>query len=419
MQYLNDDMDELFRRAAEGYALKLQEEGWDAVAVKLSTANVIAAGVDSKKDKRNNYRFAILALLFLVISETALLFVLNNENKNFKNNTAFKESNEAKPGDKYFSVSNEKNRIAPTSTVRNSINPAIAEKITLTKVTKEILVYPDTKINITKADISYTDELIIKNKELGTKENKLEDINTNLQSLSNENTKSKIQQIQNKDNIKAKQEVSNTAEKNLKNNTAKKDKRFYVGIVAGPQFNQVKNQGFSNPGFSAGLLTGFSITKKIAVETGFIISQKKYFSSGEYFSMKTMAASMPAGMKVVSLNGKSTVLEIPIKIKYNFQKKNRGSFFSTAGVSSYILTKESNKYLAEINGNRQKITGNYSNNGKYFNAALNISAGYEYKIKQTRIRIEPYVQVPLKGIGVGSMPVMSTGIYVGVTLPFH
>ncbi len=52
--------------------------------------------------------------------------------------------------------------------------------------------------------------------------------------------------------------------------------------------------------------------QKMAVETGFIISQKKYFSSGKYFSMKTVAASMPAGMKVVSLNGKSTQIILNI-----------------------------------------------------------------------------------------------------------
>ena len=31
MQYLNDNMDELFCSAAEHYTLKLKEDGWDAV----------------------------------------------------------------------------------------------------------------------------------------------------------------------------------------------------------------------------------------------------------------------------------------------------------------------------------------------------------------------------------------------------
>ena len=128
---------------------------------------------------------------------------------------------------------------------------------------------------------------------------------------------------------------------------------------------------------------------------------------------------MPAGMQVISLNSKSTVVEIPVNIKYNFLKKNKRNFFGTAGLSTYILTKESNNYRAIINGSQQKLTGNYSNNGNYYNAAVNISAGYEYKTKKAIIRLEPYIQVPLKGIGVGSMPVLSTGVHVGIALPFH
>ena len=49
MQYQNDDMDDLFRRAADGYPLKLQDEGWDAIAGKLAASGAVATSIVSKK----------------------------------------------------------------------------------------------------------------------------------------------------------------------------------------------------------------------------------------------------------------------------------------------------------------------------------------------------------------------------------
>ena len=67
MQYQNDDMDELFRRAADGYPLKMQEDNWDAVAGKLSVPAATAVGVNQQKSKKNNYKPATLLLLLLFI----------------------------------------------------------------------------------------------------------------------------------------------------------------------------------------------------------------------------------------------------------------------------------------------------------------------------------------------------------------
>ena len=424
MQYQNDDMDDLFRKAADGYPLKLQDEGWDSIAGKLAASGAVATGIVSKKSKENKYKLVILALLLLIVSGTTLFFALNKENKNNKNNFTLKnkESIKTSPGDKYYLDNNVKNNAIEISEATNPINPVIGEKTTAFKTTKQILVYPTyAKTSITNANISYTDELDKKENELKENEIKPGENKTKTQDIDNENSIVKISQVKQEDKIEIKIEKSKEIISANPGNGNEKKKikiknRFYIGILAGPQFNEVKSQGFSNPGFSVGLLTGVTLTKKLALETGLFISQKKYFSSGEYFNMKTVAASMPVGMKVISLNGKSTILEIPLKLKYDFLKKKNGRFFGTIGASSYILAKESNKYLVDLNGNQQKLTRNYSNNGKYVTAELNLSAGYDYKLKQKTVRIEPYVQLPMKGIGVGSMPILSTGIHIGVFL---
>src|SRR6478609_1675288 len=60
MPYKNDNLEELFKNAAEDYPLKTNNSNWDSVASKLNIA--------ASKPKQKNYRFlayTIFALLLL------------------------------------------------------------------------------------------------------------------------------------------------------------------------------------------------------------------------------------------------------------------------------------------------------------------------------------------------------------------
>jgi len=421
MQYQNDDMDELFRRAADGYPLKMQEDNWDAVAGKLSVPAATAVGVNQQKSKKNNYKPATLLLLLLFISGTTALLVLNKQNDIVDNRTSFKNRENVKASivNKDYPDNNYR-KITIAKSKRVSSFSIIGEERNALKIKKQILFRAGfMKMSSNNPEISYTDELAENKNETSVNQNKPDEKNAGTGDINNQNSLANLLKEKQENNIVKDNETEKKNDSaNAVKEKKKKEKKFYVGVFAGPQFNQVKSQGFSNAGVSAGLVVGVNLSKKLAVETGLFISEKKYFSRGEYFKM-IKDASMPASMKVISLNGKSTVLEIPVTIKYNFIKKNRSNFFGTIGASSYILTNETNNYLAVVNGNKEQLAINYAKNANYFTAALNVSAGYEYKLKQTTLRVEPYVQSPLRNIGVGSMPVMSTGIHVGITLPFH
>ena len=91
------------------------------------------------------------------------------------------------------------------------------------------------------------------------------------------------------------------------------------------------------------------------------------------------------------------------------------NIFSSAGISSYLLTSEKNDYLTLVNGTEQSMAGSYKKACRYFAATFDLSIGYEHTLgTTTRLRIEPYLQIPLKGIGVGSMPVKSAGLHIGL-----
>src|SRR5882724_1906890 len=379
MQNSEDDMNELFRRASRGFRLNLQGEDWDAIQKRLASNAPVSTALETKIKDRNNYKLLIIALFVYAISGTIVYTVLNIRNRP-----------SGKPEEKinkvtHFSQGRSKSQSKSKFTVSSSA--------TLVGIPPE---------NEKKNDPAY---FWIQDYQVASN---LPDPGE-LEIHHSDQINSAPIQIK----ISSKPGTSNKKDRDID-----KSKRFYIGLIAGPQFNNTKEQEFSKPGVSAGLLAGYRLNSKLGIETGFFISDKRYHSAGEYFSMSKISATMPAGMKVLSVESKSTVLEIPLRIKYNWLKTSRGDVFGTAGLSSYILTKESNRYLASLNGSQEDLSGSYSQSQKYFAAAVNLSAGYQFRTgRGMTLRVEPYLQIPVKKIGVGSLPILSTGVYLGITLP--
>jgi len=53
---------------------------------------------------------------------------------------------------------------------------------------------------------------------------------------------------------------------------------------------------------------------------------------------------------------------------------------------------------------------------QYWFSVVNLSVGFEQKIGRIgNLRLEPYLRIPLKGMGTGSLPIMSAGLNIGIT----
>ena len=68
-----------------------------------------------------------------------------------------------------------------------------------------------------------------------------------------------------------------------------------------------------------------------------------------------------------------------------------------------------------MNGAYEKMEGIYKKNNVKIPAVFSISAGLEHRLSGLlQIRIEPYLKLPLQGVGVGKLPVTSAGIQIGL-----
>jgi len=191
---------------------------------------------------------------------------------------------------------------------------------------------------------------------------------------------------------------------------------IYWGLLAGPQFSQVKRQGITKTGLNLGIVAGYRFNDQVAIESGIFYSSRHYYSDGKYFTMSKPDPTMPSNMTLMNIHGTSEVVEFPVKIRLDLAGSGRNRVFGTAGVNSFILTSEKNNYHAMVNGTPEDMARSYHKNSHYAAAGLLFSAGFEHQVLNGHLlRIEPYLQIPLKGIGVGAMPVSSTGIHIGFT----
>ena len=399
MPDIDNHMDELFQKAAENYPLKTTQGNFDDLMPFIAGKTVATAKTVNTKRK---HKTALLLLAFLITGATIGTYLINSSNNKTKiTNVPVQDILNINPQNKTVQQINN----APIINYTASEN--IFQKNKLSSFNKG-----KAFINITNA-VAVTDDIAeTENNKPGynvAAPNKTISVTANPQQINGADLKPETKkEIINQPELKkelAKEEKKPTD----KNDKKKKNKpSFYYGLTLGTELNRVKTQALTMPGLNGGIILGVQVNKKFSLETGVQLSQKKYYSNGKYFKPKT--GTMPANMIITSLEGSSTLIEIPVSVKYNFSKK-KNTLYGKAGISSYIITKESNKYQAVVSGQQQEINSTYKNAHSYLASEVRMSAGYEHILtKKLNIRVEPYIQIPLKGIGIGTLPVTSTGL---------
>ena len=419
MQNPDNNMDELFRKAAENYPLKTDMPDWDDIAPALLSTPITTTS--SKKGKGKIMGLFLLGFLLLA-SSSLLIHFYTTKTKDITSsiNPATKKD---------FNKTNNVNSLQDKRTTTTGVIDEVKSPVQQTNIQQKVNSIEGTtssknkKAKLVSGNFILTEVTNSSPETIGeTYDNQEQiDINSNLKTvlLNNRDTsipKTVVAALIKKDvndtTIKLAAQLSQTKKRN------NKEHGIYFGMLAGMQLSQVEGQGFKKPGLSIGAIAGYRFNNRMSVEGGLIYSKKKYYSDGKYFDPAKTGTAMPAGMKVVSLEGESSVVEIPVKIKYDFFKNKQSGWFVTGGFSSTVLLNENNEYAALVFGTPRNMNVTYQQNRSYFISAVNFSIGHEFKaFKKSNFRIEPYIQIPVKGIGVGSMPVFTTGVHVGITLP--
>lgn len=430
MQHIDNDMDDLFRKSAENYPLKANAD-WDKISAQLHAAT----SATMAPEKKNNNKRLLWLLLLVPLSFICTTFVYNPFAKDQKpvaeqKKQTIEKSN--KTNDKTAAIQNIAPLVKETEIEKNN-KPGIDKTNDLVfamKKTDERFKLQSLNSNTfnlqtvesygrnlneetqksTKADEQRNEPF----KKENLNENNLNEKPSN-EIVSNNNASAQANTDTSaitKNSFDSSAAISIKISKNKVTERAKRG--LYIGFVTGPDISTVKLQQVKKAGYTLGLIAGYRINKNFSVETGFFWDKKNYYSTGEYFDKAR--TGIPDHVDIKYLNGNCNMFEIPINVRYNFSSKRVGNFYISTGISSYLMKKENYDYEAEYYGSEYSEYKSYSNSTNNLFSVWNISAGYEFKLNNsTGIRIEPYYKIPLKGLGIGKMPLSSAGIYFGIT----
>ncbi len=448
MPDLDDHMDDLFRKAGEHYPLRTQPDGEDAMWSKLRGEKEPVKSFFGSNPLRKREIFLFLLGLFagsfflfyfLITngsdqpdSEKQTLAVqspaeFTRENTGNSNSVAqvLSESDRAPETEKTdiqqmeiagffpnnskpsqaFIVLNEKQAEAGKKMSENSIAFDTYSGVPVTNFLK-------TGLSTGFGQITHEEDILDLASVSGKAINNIQKATLPLLSHSSEKNRQDFR-LNTPLNLKNKMAAVNPS---VPSQNAKKipfNPRFYWGLTTGIELNQVKNQGMTKAGLNAGVLFGLQIRDRLAVETSVQFDKKRFYSSGEYFKPKK--EDMPPDMKIMSLQSNCSLIEIPIALKYDLSSRQNGLYVK-GGISSFVMIRESNDYQAMVSGQEQALQKTYRENEGIPAAQLILSAGYTKNLSQkTQLRLEPYVQIPIKGIGVGAMPVLSSGLHLIIT----
>ncbi len=184
---------------------------------------------------------------------------------------------------------------------------------------------------------------------------------------------------------------------------------FSLHLSAGPDVSAVNinNVGSFNLLYGAGL--GYKIGKRWQIRTGFYSVKKVYGAKPSDYHPPSFFWNLYPDLE--DINADCRVNEVPLIVSYTFSQNAKKSWFGAAGISSYFMKRETYNYFSKPTpGGYQHASYTIRNKNTHYLSSLRLSAGYERKFNNTfSLSTEPYLNLPLSGIGFGKVKLNSAG----------
>ena len=377
---------------------------------------------------KENYKILKNKTIPLINNDTASLY--NKKKKNNQQNMSVskikseqlinvypwqQQSEKNNAGNKYFSS---KATIDKKTTLSVTTNSSYKKRNLITK--KDDLfkhnnnVRKKGKINLQLRESNSTvainkvqsDKEDINNDDLRKRENQLFFKNEKIEKSKEEWKDSIRQEVNVPLKINKKDSVNTATVNKIKKTSSSLKNKFFKNIgcsvFTSPEVNTVKFKGSDKVtvGYGAGI--NYTIGKHFTLQAQFAKIRKVYVTDRKGYNPAAGSSLIP--VDTLKVNADCKVWDIPVNLRYSFAGNIKSSFFISAGISSYILTKKRN----------------IENENKHSFCNLNLTVGYQYWLnKKWSIGFEPYLKLPLNGIGAGKVKLTSAGALFNLTFkPF-
>lgn len=187
----------------------------------------------------------------------------------------------------------------------------------------------------------------------------------------------------------------------------KKRKGFEGGITIGPDVNIASSMKMGRVGLSTGIILRYHFNDRWSIQTGAVYSKKLYGATPKDYHFDYPVT-------YTKIDADCNVLDIPLNASYRFLTQPGGSWSLVAGASSYFMLNEKYDYFYE---NGTKRSHEYNNRNHHYFSVLNLGVNWEKRTTgMLQWSLQPYVKVPLGGVGEGSVKLYSAGLSLQVTM---
>jgi hypothetical protein len=189
-------------------------------------------------------------------------------------------------------------------------------------------------------------------------------------------------------------------------------------MVAAPDVTTVKFASVESPLLNAGVTLEYRLTNRLRLSTGLLRSTKQYAAHREDYDFGAFGP-MVSQYDFQIVDGTCQVLDVPLNLRYDVLARPRYRVFGSAGLSSFFMQRERYSYPYVYQNQPQYIEWEVVNQNRHLFSIANLSAGYERSLgAHWSVQAEPYLKVPLGGVGVGKVQLVSGGIFFGAKYGF-
>jgi hypothetical protein len=194
--------------------------------------------------------------------------------------------------------------------------------------------------------------------------------------------------------------------------------RFYVGLVGAADVSTVKFFSVESPMPNVGVTLEYRLTSRLRLTTGLLRSTKHYMARREDYDWGAYS-SYVYQHDFKDVTGSCTVLDIPLNLRYDLIARPQYKVFGSAGLSSFFMQHERYAYDYVEYYKTYTWEKEVTNENRHLFSILNLSFGYERNLSNRwSVQAEPYLKLPLGGVGLGKMRLTSAGVFLAVKYGF-
>ncbi|MBS1575016.1 MAG: hypothetical protein JST09_06890 [Bacteroidetes bacterium] len=231
-------------------------------------------------------------------------------------------------------------------------------------------------------------------------------------------SKTKTTEITRSDSLRKKEEPVAQKSNTRPNPGRQKKSAFAITLSAGPDLSAVgvSRIGAVRPVYGAGLSYTFN---RITIRTGFFVARKIYTAGKNDYHASGYV--WPPNI-ITKVDGDCRLYEIPLTFAYTISSSKNQNWFASVGASSFLMKKENYNYYYKNLTTGQDWSKDWTlkNGENHIFSILDLSAGYERKLnKRLSLIAEPYLKIPMDGIGFGKINLNSAGMLFTLSIkPF-